>query len=122
MNDATDPESHAIRRLEHDLQIVFTHSEERRGLRETHERATTESTDARIDVALHAPGGVVWVADVFNGAWTASVSPPGTDGLDTGLQSALAARPVACGCTSTPVPPSLILGWIWMGWLRRRDP
>ncbi|HCH64657.1 MAG TPA: hypothetical protein DFR83_17755 [Deltaproteobacteria bacterium] len=79
-------------------------------------------TNARIDVALHAPGGVVWVADVFNGAWTASVSPPGTDGLDTGLQSALAARPVACGCTSTPVPPSLILGWIWMGWLRRRDP
>jgi hypothetical protein len=49
MNDATDAESHAIRRLEHDLQIAFTHSQERRGLRETHEWTGAETTNPRID-------------------------------------------------------------------------
>jgi hypothetical protein len=72
-----------------------------------------------VDVALHGPGGPVWVADVFSGAWTASVRPPGTGWLDTGLMSTRSA-PTACGCTSTPWTPVAFLWPVILGLTRRR--
>ena len=77
--------------------------------------------DARIDVAIHAAGGPVWVADVFDGAWTASEAPPGTDGLDTGQQS-MPGEFTACGCTSAPRPPAPFAWLVLAGWIWRRRP
>ncbi len=80
------------------------------------------SSAARVDVALHGPGGMVWVADVFGGAWTAAHPPPGTGGLDTGLMSVRPGQTIGCGCSNSPATPPMILGWVLVGWLRRRNP
>ncbi len=82
---------------------------------------TDFSPQAAVDVAIHGPGGPVWIADVFDGAWTAAVSPPGTAGLDTGLQLEPAGELTACGCTSSPstVPLYLWVVVVSLTWRRR---
>ena len=75
----------------------------------------------RVDVAVHGPGGPVWVAQVFDGAWTTMEKPPGTGWLDTGLSS-MPGEPTACGCTSTPWSPVAVLWPLVLGLTRRRRP